>query len=525
MFQTMADDPLSSIFNLVATMIQHLRECSPEFYTNPEERDSAYVSDEHNAAINEFLNAHPILTNPKAMLCGGIPDADVAAILNWEHYNEPIPLFFLLVDIVNVFDLDDILGMIANKSFIALNDNYNKTGIYILPRVRSIHDSISPANESGQDTGDETATGDADKGSGSKSDPAEEGDAKPHKQWADTWAAGINQDFNNIYYLDQADLNLGGRFGQYSIRNTVLLDSIPYNKKFLLIALSPVVFDADFIINFSTKDSIGFSHGQFSVCGIKNSQRVHDRLRAAFGQACEVGADIVIFPEMLGDSELIRLDSTYSEAMDAMIKDAEAKGFAAPLMTLLPTWWHDNSNELYSISALNERLFVQQKQIPYNLLRANDKKEYTEALIHPKREVQVLHIDGLGRFTFPICKDLLEPDYQKLLIQTLHSTFVICPSYSQGKTQFDLASLSGRPFGCYIIWLNTCSAMHNKQPDHIGWIASPVVTEPQRNLCPRCKWKCGSDSDACLFLIRLSLDRFNQSVELEPHICPQSQDT
>lgn len=480
---------LDSICCQLAEMIAHLKETAPDFYASPEMRGSAVLGEVQQKAVYDFFSAHPALNEPGFMLRNGFPASLADAIRGWAHYDEPVPFFHLLREIEGMLDIEDMLKLIGEDSFISLNSNRESTRIYILPRVRSIHDPVAPAGEMKEDA--------------------------PHpKRWAWDWNAGINQDLKNIFYIEREDLVVRG--AAYEIRNIILSAPILDGKDHFVIALSPVVSDAELDKRYSREESGGMTLRYFHVLGIKNAERTHRRLSSSFLKACQAGADMTVFPEMLGDAELLEPDELYSSAVDSMIQEAENQGYPAPYLTLMPTWWHDGRNELYVISGKNERLCVQQKQNPFSL--EENGAEYMEALVNTRREVQILHIDGLGRITFPICKDLLVQDYSDLLIKILHSTFVICPSFSPGKTQFDLTSLKGRQYGCYMIWLNTCSAVEEKPPDHLGWIACPYPEGNERHFCPGCGGNCGTDSDVCLFLLQIGLDREHPTVEVQPHI-------
>lgn len=489
MVATATHSTVDGVCSQLADMIAHLKEIAPEFYASPEIRGSAVLSETHQKAIYEFLNTYPALNEPGFMLRNGFSAALEEAIRSWAYYNEPVPFFHLLLEIEEKLEIEELLKLIGEDPFVSLNGNRESTCIYILPRVRSIHDPLDLAGE-------------------------DEESVLPPRHWAGDWNAGINQDLKNIFYVEREDLMV--RDTAYTIQNTVLTAPILEGKDHFAIALSPVVSDAELDKRCSQEERSGIPVRCFHVLGLKNAERVHARLRSSFLKACQIGADMAVFPEMLGDEELLEPDKLYSSVVDSMIQEAENQGYPAPHLTLMPTWWHDECNELYVISDKNERLCIQQKQNPFSL--EEDGAEYMEALVNTKREVQILHIDGLGRITFPICKDLLVQDYSDMLIKTLHSTFVICPSFSPRKTQFDLTSLKGRQYGCYMIWLNTCSAVEESPPDHLGWIACPYPKGAEQHLCPDCKGNCGADSDDCLFLIRISLDLEHPRVEVNPHI-------
>lgn len=485
-----ARSTVDSVCNQLASMIVHLKEIAPDFYASPETRRSAVLSEAQEKAINELLSAHPALKEPGGMLRGGFPFSAEDAIRHWEYYNEPVPFFHLLRAVEEKLDIEETLKLIGERPFVSLNSNREETDIYILPRVRSIHDPLTP-------------------------DDGEDEEAPQRKHWAGEWNYGINQDLKNIFYVESEDLTIRGV--TYTIRNIVLTSPILEDKDDFMIALSPVVSDAELDKRYSKEKSGDTPIRYFSVHGIKNAERVHGRIKSSFLEACQAGADMAVFPEMLGDAWLLEPDKQFSSMIDSMIEEAEEQEHPAPHLTLMPTWWHDGRNELYVISNKNERLCIQQKQNPFILEEGG--QEYLEKLACANHEVQILHIDGFGRITFPICKDLLVQDYGDLLIKVLHSTFAICPSFSPGKTQFDLTAAKGRPYGCYMIWINTCSAVEGKEPpDHVGWIACPFPKEAEQRLCPDCKGNCGEDSSPCLFLIRISLDREHPDVEVKAHI-------
>ena len=479
-----------SVYNQLAEMIAHLKEIAPEFCADPEKRKSAVFNREQKAELDLFLKEHPALNDPRAMFLGGFPPKVKEDICQWKYYDDAVFFYNLLLRFEHKLDIEDVLGTIKEKPFVSLNSNWDLTNIYILPRVRSIHDALDLVSEEDK-----------------------------QKHWSTDWNAGINQNLKNIFYVERQELQLRGK--EYKIRNVVLSSALFEDKKYLRIAVSPIVADAELDVHYYEEEDHGVKGLRFSVHGLKNAERVHKRIEAAFLEACRKDADVAVFPEMLGDEKLLEPTGQFSSMIDSMIEKAEKERCAAPYLTLMPTWWHDGRNELYVISDKSERLCIQQKQKPFNLEK--DGVEYTEALTYTEPEVQIVHIDGIGRITFPICKDLLVPDYSDMLISVLRSTFAICPSFSPKKTQFDLGAAKGTPYGCYIIWLNTCSAMEDmgtgdKSVDHIGWISCPLVKNSLQKLCPNCGGDCGSDSDVCLFIVQVSLDRDSPGAIVSDHI-------
>lgn len=131
--------------------------------------------------------------------------------------------------------------------------------------------------------------------------------------------------------------------------------------------------------------------------------------------------------------------------------------------------------------------------------------------------IHILHIDGIGRITFPICADLLNPDYRQILIQQLGSTLILCPSFSKGTNEFIHALGQGDSFGCHIIWCNSCASTHMHREEK-------YKTELRENVCcagvsgqyhnystikPQigCNGVCAKNS--CLFYIDIPLKGFS----------------
>lgn len=129
-------------------------------------------------------------------------------------------------------------------------------------------------------------------------------------------------------------------------------------------------------------------------------------------------------------------------------------------------------------------------------------------------EVNVLNIPWIGRIGIAVCADLLRTETMDLLVRTLHCNFIICSSYSPGKTLFSRICESSVSYGTTCIWLNTCSAPSEPE-DGVGVIAAPGQNILLR---PKCGGNCGEDSAVCLFVTELDLG----TGEFSPprHICP-----
>lgn len=227
-----------SVYNQLAEMIAHLKEIAPEFCADPEKRKSAVFNREQKAELDLFFKGHPALNDPQAMFLGGFPPEVKEDICQWRYYDDAVLFYNLLLKFECKLDIEDVLGTIKEKPFVSLNSNWEITGIYILPRVRSIHDVLDPASEEDK-----------------------------QKHWSTDWNAGINQDLKNIFYVERQELQLRGK--EYKIKNVVLSSALFEGKNYLRIAVSPIVSDAELDVHYYEEENHGVKGLRFSVHGLK----------------------------------------------------------------------------------------------------------------------------------------------------------------------------------------------------------------------------------------------------------------
>lgn len=112
---------------------------------------------------------------------------------------------------------------------------------------------------------------------------------------------------------------------------------------------------------------------------------------------------------------------------------------------------------------------------------------------------------------FPICKDFLTPAYQDLLIRVLHATLILCPSYSVGSANFELALSAGVQFQATTLWGNSCSALYPcENTGYTGAIRLPNIGHEA--LTVRFELECeGKCSEKCAFLIQVPLNCAGES--------------
>lgn len=491
----------SNPFDFMALLIQRLKALDQKCYSNKEERDSLVFSGEQEKAVAQFLQDHPILTEEKALLAYavGVPPSVLKDFKDWPFRNEFVCVFHLLCSIDRCMGWEAILhshyitdsqGEGAATPYItALNQNAEETGCRIIPRVPTIHDSTAPAEEGGP--------------------------AGPEKHWGSEWDVGINQELKNTYYTEAGDLFVRGE--PFQVRHVFFPDLSMEGKASLRVGLSPVLCDEPLNPHYYEENVGGLNRKRFSVLGLTEENRVRSRIEASLYEAGKNDVDVMLFPEMLGNRSMLTPENGYSAVLEAAAARMSEDQLAVPRLILAPTWWHDNKNELYVFNNRRQPLLRQEKQYPFSL------GKHKEDLREPDRTVVVLHIPYLGRMAFPICKDFLIEDYTDMLVKKLRVTFLFCPSYSPSSAQFELGLPAHRPYGCCVIWLNCCSAHNYYSKEHgipkcVGGIAYPSRGTTPTLFGPQCGGACGDDSAACLFLVKISLDRDHPYVEYD-HVC------
>lgn len=103
------------------------------------------------------------------------------------------------------------------------------------------------------------------------------------------------------------------------------------------------------------------------------------------------------------------------------------------------------------------------------------------------------------------------PAYQDLLIRVLHATLILCPSYSVGSANFELALSAGVQFQATTLWGNSCSALYPcENTGYTGAIRLPNIGHEA--LTVRFELECeGKCSEKCAFLIQVPLNCAGES--------------
>ncbi len=285
-------------------------------------------------------------------------------------------------------------------------------------------------------------------------------------------ADGINKVLKNYYCVQKSKLR------QYRVQHHIVSDMNRFgnNLEYIRIAVSPIT-DKD-ILKFERYEREGKSRIGITGVDIQGDGDGCDlerRMKNIIAAAEEHKANILIFPEMLGHKEV--LNKCLYELAVRSVEDMDGR----VEMVLLPSLWDakdcagkspwkqgENTNNLFVVYGSNgllkekpEPSWIQQKNTPYTEEREEADIQVGEVEdIISDNIIHVLHIDGIGRITFPICADLLNPQYRQILIQQLGSTLILCPSFSKGSNDFIHALGQGDTYGCHIVWCNSCVSAH-----------------------------------------------------------------
>ncbi len=181
-------------------------------------------------------------------------------------------------------------------------------------------------------------------------------------------------------------------------------------------------------------------------------------------EAGENGAEMVVFPEMLGN---LTVDSYIQEKMQALSPLERKK---LPAMTILPSVSHEGQNTCSILDRNGHELAKQYKRNPFIMnTSTGDHMEY----IRGKNILNIFHYEGIGRFAVLICKDFLTTRYMERIMRGYMLTMIIVPSFSTGaynfKTSFDLCAHDY----CNVVWINSCAAMRPGKEmnfEYIGYI-------------------------------------------------------
>lgn len=203
------------------------------------------------------------------------------------------------------------------------------------------------------------------------------------------------------------------------------------------------------------------------VNGLVNKETVMERILRIFDQMFAEEYGIIVFPEALGTEEIL-----------FSIKCRMQEHPEICTFVVAPTICCDGTNVLIVLGPGGVECLRQKKTAPAILVTKDGKAEREDICFD--NQVHLLITKELGLVAFPICAELLDPDFYRLIVNTALVDTVICASFSPGISAFWDTLLKGTPAKLLQFYINTCSA---KSVSRRGQIAQPIglVQVPNSN--------------------------------------------
>lgn len=382
------------------------------------------------------------------------------------------------IDTVNVDDN----GMTIES----LNSNVRETGIIILPRFKK------PLRTHIKFEKDKIKT-------------------IPHKE-ADTWSDEINSILKHLYYIKVDDLK------GFKIKNIFMgfkeIEKFNLNVGYTPLLNDPITEVMDYDDDIEREDEKNNKYLYFGNVRLLYPSKIEKKFLLCYKRACKEKVDVIFAPEMLGTEKLSCTDELGYNSL--FVPKAE-NDFCTPFLTLVPTYWHNRKNVLSIYSSSGKKLIEQYKQKGFKL--KGKKGVCTEDLTDSPKEIAIIHIDGLGRLVFPICADYLDEEYRNIIITKLKASFILCPSYSFGTSNFEQLVSVGSAYGVRCIWGNCCSAISGREnaPDYPCIVSTPIISEGSEKV--RVHHKCkGECREMCLFKIAIPLNCVGENIHEDINI-------
>jgi predicted amidohydrolase len=233
-------------------------------------------------------------------------------------------------------------------------------------------------------------------------------------------------------------------------------------------------------------------------------ERIEERLKLDWQAAAEAGADLIVFPEMLGTEALEETvkRGKYNKVVQELCYQVRSNGGRPPVLTVLPSFWMAGKNSATIVNFDGKILAKQHKYVPY----INQSKHEIEALSElAEKHYYIIHVPDVHRIAVLICADFLSicEHSDTMLFAEAGSTLVLVPSYSRGESDFMRLLPSLKCYGTTVIWGNSCG---ETRTDRVIGGCSLAGTDAvfRFNNAIMCEGKCNG-VNACVFLIKLPL--------------------
>ena len=213
------------------------------------------------------------------------------------------------------------------------------------------------------------------------------------------------------------------------------------------IAATPLRRERNFKVQLTDKDKVQYFNIEYENPSFDSDNEL---IWKKIWTAAENESDIVVFPELLGNAEMVKFVSNKIKALSPADADK------IPSLIVLPSYWEKNRNVVTVMDKFGNVICKQNKQNPFRKVFGG--VGYLEQ-INSNLVVNILHFEGIGRIAVMVCRDFLETEYMQQLMRCFKLTLIIVPSFSTGsydfRRSFDLCAHED----CNVVWINSCAAL------------------------------------------------------------------
>lgn len=213
------------------------------------------------------------------------------------------------------------------------------------------------------------------------------------------------------------------------------------------IAATPLRRERNFKVQLTDKDKVQYFNIEYENPSFEADNEL---IWKKIWTAAENESDIVVFPELLGNAEMMKFVSNKIKALSPADADK------IPSLIILPSYWEKNRNVVTVMDKFGNVICKQNKQNPFRKVFGG--VGYLEQ-ISSNLVVNILHFEGIGRIAIMVCRDFLETEYMQQLMRCFKLTLIIVPSFSTGsydfRRSFDLCAHED----CNVVWINSCAAL------------------------------------------------------------------
>lgn len=228
----------------------------------------------------------------------------------------------------------------------------------------------------------------------------------------------------------------------------------------LSVAVSPFKMQRDF--EQETYEREGTCY--FSVQYSGNAECDNQNIKDIISEAAKEQVDILIFPEMLGNTMMVDEIAEYLQEPFWLSQNKP------PAIISLPSVWDEHKNTVNLLNHTGTIICGQNKQEAY--LEPIDPRGSAYEDIKKDYRIHLIHGIGIGRMAVMICKDFLTKDYLDIMLENLKVKLILIPSYSTGYHDFETMAGNLLMSDCCAVWANACGAIkeRNGEERKVGFV-------------------------------------------------------